>query len=175
MNVLEEARSYLEQAGYRTESARELDGVFYFEDPNLLGFVAVHETVNDLIDHWEKLQDKFLRQSASRLRSDPRKLWNVYSIHVTEVEAKLDSLQELERIEEDFRGTRKIAAASVKSKADVRQALLPLLPVQNQMSLTSRGDLDRVRERVAPSGGPLRDLAGSVGPREIANSLLERE
>lgn len=175
MNVLEEARSYLEQAGYRTESARELDGVFYFEDLSLLGFVVVHESVNDMTSHWEELQDKFLKQSASLMRRDPQKAWNVYSIHMTNAEASPDGLQEMERIEEDFRGTRKIATASVRSRADVRQALLPLLPIQNQMSLTSRGDMDRVRERIAPAGGPLTELTGTAPPKEIANSLLEQE
>lgn len=175
MNILEEVRSLLEQAEYRTKSTPEQETICYFEDSNLLGLIVVYETVSSLIDNWEGVQDTFLKSSSSQIKKDPRKAWNAYSIHMSAQDADEASVQELERIEEDFRGTRKITAASVKSRSDVRQALLPLLPIQNLMSLTNRGDMERIQNRIAPEGGPLMGLTGSLPPADIADALAEKK
>lgn len=175
MNILEEARAFLEQAEYETKSSLEHEEVFYFEDPDILGFVAAHRRVVDLMSRWEEMQDTFLRENASNIRKDPQKVWSIYSVHITEEDAIPETLQELRRIEEDFRGTRKIAIARVRTKTDVRQALLPLMPLQNLMSLSKRGDMGRLKERIAPSGGPLRDLTESTPPSEIVAALSEKK
>ena len=78
-------------------------------------------------------------------------------------------------IEEDFVSTRKIARCGLSTKEDVRRALLPLLPLQQ--IVTVGGDMQpdlRSRLTELPSDA-LAALFGTSSPPEIAAMLLEEK
>ena len=149
MSILgSEARNILESAGYVTIPGQTED-IFSFEDATLLGFVWVTSSVTSILSEWQRKQDGFLRDRDRELRRSKEKSWNVYSVFLTEDDAKDEQHSELAKIEEDFRGTRKIARSGVRSMSQINRALLPLLPIQNRLSL---GDIDvasRLRTRLA--------------------------
>ena len=147
--------------------------IFFFEDDCLMGFLSLYESVPLLISNWEKTQDDFLIENADSFLLDPNKAWNVYSIHITQEAASDDDLNKLKGIEENFRGTRKITLSGVKLKNDIKEALLPLLPIQSLISLSTFRDIDQLRKRISPSGGPLEKLIEDFPPNEIANNLRE--
>jgi hypothetical protein len=147
MNVLETARKLLESVGYLTISMQDAD-IFSFEDPTLLGFVWNAPSVGIILSSWQEKQDDFLKRRDRELRRAKEKSWNVYSVFLTEEESTKERLLELARIEDDFRGTRKIARSDLRVISQVTRALLPLLPIQNQLSLGEFDATHRLRARL---------------------------
>lgn len=172
MNVIHEARSILEKANYQTHAQNLSSDVFYFEDFSILGFVKVCETIESLINGWESSQDSFLKEHALRLRSEPNKAWNVYSVFLSTQECPDHKKSKLFEIEEDFRGARKIARAGIKTRQDLQLSLLPLLPMKNLMSLKTEDVEERLRKRLSPDGdSPLLELIGQKTAEELARIL----
>jgi len=58
MNLLERARSLLEEAGYVTTAAGVPDRQFVFEDDNVFGFVCTLADAEEILVRWEVLQDE---------------------------------------------------------------------------------------------------------------------
>jgi hypothetical protein len=129
MRVLHDAEGILRGAGYTVQLRPEDGALLYFEDYSLVGFVAVFGTTSALIGDWRLHQDAFLRRHSVRLRRDPTKSWNVYSILLTDDAATESERRAITQIEEDFASTRKIARSTLTTRADVGRALLPLLPI----------------------------------------------
>src|SRR6266851_2061633 len=130
MNLLTEARRLLESSKYRTFSAASND-VFYFEDSSLLGFVWMASSPSVLLEEWQRRQDSFLHEKDFQLRQSKDKSWNAYSVLLTEPDVSGGQASGLLKIEEDFRGTRKIAKAGLHTIGQLTRALLPLLAIQN--------------------------------------------
>lgn len=173
MNLREEAISLLEKAGYAIRATGH--AAFHFEDSSVLGVLSVYDSADEIADRWEEVQDSFLVEHDSALRSSPHKAWNVYSVHVTQAEASSKRVQDLKNIEEDLRRTRKIVGAGLASRSDLRQSLLPLLSIQRLVTLKREPDLDRLHQRIDPEGGPLSGLMGNLQAEEIARTLLETQ
>lgn len=152
MSILDDARKILESAGYMTISGQGQD-TFYFEDGSLLGFVWEAPSVTILLSGWQKKQDDFLKQQDHELRKAKEKSWNVYSVLLTEDEGTQEQLSELARTEEDFRGTRKIARSGVRATSQVVRALLPVLPIQNLLSLGESDAMSRLHARLGSISG----------------------
>jgi hypothetical protein len=128
MQLLHEAESLLRAAGFRTARAPTMEDSIVFEDETVLGFVAVHAGIADMIAQWKAQQDAFLRTHAAGLRRDPSKAWNTYSVFLTA--APVDQAAwEMLGIESDVAATRKIIRGGLITRADVREALAPLLPL----------------------------------------------
>jgi outer membrane protein TolC len=113
------------------------------------------------------------RHSAS-LRAAGAKAWNVYSVFLAEEKA-LTKRREVERIEENFTLTRKIARAGVRTQDDVERALLPLAAVKAQPILSDTDFEDRLRTRLKDvSADVLTAFLGSASAEEVARMLAEK-
>ena len=134
MNIAYEAQQLLEQAGYYVR-ATNLDEGFDFEDETLYGFVKIYPSADAIVQNWEKDQDKFLVRYARRIRANPPKAWNAYSVFLTWSDAPSLVRATLCQIEEDFRGTRKIVKSNLTTSDEVNSALYPLLPLKNRVQL----------------------------------------
>jgi hypothetical protein len=148
MNLLAEARRLLEGSKYKTFSAVGSD-VFYFEDSSLLGFVWIASSPAVLLEQWRRLQDSFLREKDLQLRQSKDKSWNAYSVLLTEPDVSGNQGNEFLKIEEDFRGTRKIAKAGLHTISQLTRALLPLLAIQNLVELERDDSKQRLRSRLS--------------------------
>ena len=146
MILLDEVRVLLERAGYSVASSST--NVLYFEDRSIFGFVAVFSTVDEILQEWKTQQDSFLRENAKRIREVSRKIWNAYSVFLTEEDCPPEKKSLLIAIEEDFQATRKIARGGLKSSSDVIGALLQLLPLQRSVKVEIENPLDRLRDRL---------------------------
>ncbi len=173
MMLLEESRSILEAAGYKTKLSNNRD-IFYFEDNCLMGFTAIYDSAEALISRWEINQDDFLSENSQRFRIDPYKAWNIYSIHLTDGDANENELISLNKIEEDFRGTRKITVSGIKIKNEIKQTLFPLIPIQSYITLSKFQDIDQLKKRISPEGGSLDGLLDDTPAIEIANKLGDK-
>jgi hypothetical protein len=125
--------------------------VVCFENALIVGFIHVFPTAADLLAGWESAQKLALTRHSPALRAAGLKAWNVYSIFLT---AHTDG-PPIEHLEEDFSATRKIARAGVRTSADLRRALLVLLPLQSAPVLGETGYEGRLRSR-------MKDLAPGV-------------
>ena len=173
MNLIEEARTVLEGGGYRTMLGSSTPNCVYFEDDNLIGAVFIHADVPSLISGWEGCQDRFLGSNSRALRSDPIKAWNVYTVHLTSDKGSASQVSEAFNIEQDFRGTRKLVRTGVGKRLDVREALLPLLPLQHRTILSSQNVADRLKERLALSSSVLVRITDHSDPTILEPEILE--
>lgn len=174
-DILLDARTALESAGYRTLFPQPDAKFFYFEDANILGVVYSLESVELLLKEWEHLQDRFLRENGTRLSTDPVKAWNCYTVLLTSDKANNVEASRLFAIEEDFRGTRKIVGAGVTSKSDISQALAPLLPLRRVLSLAPEDIKDRLGSRLGGPTAPLFALLTDIESSAIASNLVNEE
>ena len=173
MDLLEEANAILEAAGYRTVRPGRSAERFYFEDSSLLGFVSVFPSVDQLLKDWEGLQDSFLSAHAKPLRLAPGKAWNAYSILLTQAVCSARQLPLVLGIEEDFRGTRKIARASIATRPDLIRALFPLLPIHHLVTLGREDAAGRLQARPELAGEILTALLADVSVGDTVRVLLE--
>jgi len=147
MNLSAEARRLLESSKYRAYPGTS-DDIFYFEDASLLGFVWIASDPGVLLNEWRQRQDSFLGEKDLQLRKSKDKSWNAYSVLLTELDSSTDQTHALLKIEEDFRGTRKIAKAGLRTAGQVAKALLPLLAIQNLVELERDDSKERLRSRL---------------------------
>jgi hypothetical protein len=175
MTIIEESRSLLESAGYRTALSNTHSDQFYFEDACILGAVFVHPDVASLLDNWQAWQDRFLGTHSQTLRLDPIKAWNIYTVHLTSETGTGAEATKAFNIEQDFRGTRKIARIGVTKRADVKEALLPLLSLQTRLILSSQRTTERVRERLALSSAVIVRVLEKADDTTIALDLMEEK
>lgn len=174
-NILLDAQSILEIGGYRTLVPNPASQHLYFEDSNVLGAVFVLDSVAAIVQQWQELQDNFLQQNGQRLAFDALKAWNSYSVFLTAQASAERDASTLSVIEENFRGTRKLVRASIKSKLDAEKALAPLLPLRQFPSFTSEDVKERLASRLGEPGSALRALVSSAEAADIAASLMDSE
>ena len=148
MNILFEVQIILEKAGYNIRQADKSEENILFEDDCLLGFVSIHNSLNDIITNWEEIQDHFLENNASKLRNEPYKAWNAYSVFLTQEKASPEIRKIIFDIEEDLRGTRKIIGDSINTGDELTRCLLPLLPVQKIVKLDFERSPNRLQGRL---------------------------
>lgn len=172
--VLELAREVLQNSSYTVIPSGESDHSLHFEDDAVLGLVHFFETIQELLEAWESIQDSFLRRVAKQLRMEPTKAWNAYTVLLCSESCPEALRKSLEAVEEDFRGTRKIAYDGVRTLQDVEQALLPLLPIQAVAVLKLEDPLLRLRSRLYDSLPRVFDgLVGETPPQVLAEWLIE--
>lgn len=173
MNLVEEARSVLDNGGYRTTLGTTSPNTFYFEDDLILGAVFIHSTVSALISGWEGCQDGFLGNNSRALRSAPIKAWNIYTVHLTADRGSPSQVTEAFGIEQDFRGTRKLVRLGLTKRSDVRDALLPLLPLQHRTAVSTTNVTARLVERLSLSSQVIARIVGISDPTTLEQELLE--
>ncbi|MEJ0075998.1 MAG: hypothetical protein WDO17_11220 [Alphaproteobacteria bacterium] len=118
-----------------------------FEDATVLGFVFAYSDINELMSSWSGDGDLAVANYRFGLRRVGQKAWNVYQVFLTGGSANHIASVALSAIEENLSGTRKIARAEVINVADVRDALLPLLRIQNTPRLEAVDIVSEIRQR----------------------------
>ena len=148
MDILKQVEIVLRDADYKTwvPTGTSLR-VTCFESAALMGFVHVFDSARALLDEWKARQKQVLGQHATELRAAGTKAWNVYSLFLT-AETAPDQARAIERIEEDFEFTRKIARESVRTTDDVERALMPLISIRSKPLLRASNFNDRLRSRL---------------------------
>jgi hypothetical protein len=148
MEISKQVEIVLRDAQYDTwVSTSSSLPVTCFESVALMGFVHVFDSARTLLNEWETNQRNTLARHAAALRSAGAKAWNVYSVFLTADPAP-DLVRAIERIEEDFELTRKIARESVRTVDDVERALLPLISLRSKPSLGASNFNERLRSRL---------------------------
>jgi len=172
MDILTQAEILLRDAQYETWAWTSPAGpVTCFENAALMGFVHVFDTADALLGTWSARQQLALARHAPSLRGAGAKAWNVYSVFLTpEQDASLGRI--IERIEEDFSLTRKIARASVITADDVEKALLPLLSIRSKPLLSASNFETRLRTRLKDTPpDAITALLKDATPAEVARIL----
>ncbi len=148
MDISTQAEIVLRDAQYETWSWPGPNGpVTCFESAAVMGFVHIFETAEALMAGWQAGQKAALARHAASLRGAGTKAWNVYSVFLTAERAPALA-RAIERIEEDFTLTRKIARIAVTTAEDVERALLPLMAIRSQPMLGASNFEDRLRARL---------------------------
>jgi hypothetical protein len=157
VQVSAEATAVLEGGGYQRFDAPEAwpATARVFEDPFGIVSLHVYETWQQLIDGWADAQGLLVDLiSASVSREEP-KAWEGYLVLFT-VGRLLDAdRQQMVELRYDTNRVRKLVAASedLDSLADVKTALLPLLPLQlDYPELDEGGLLTRLPELLMQRG-----------------------
>ena len=172
MNLLETARKTLEVGQYSTSSGTTEDS-FYFEDQSLFGLVWIAPNIESIVRDWEKRQDQFLAEREKQLRRLREKSWNAYSVVLCEADPTAEQKNALAKIEEDFRGSRKVVGTGLRAGSQVVRTLLPLLQIQNPVMLQEANAVNRLRTRLSSSPSEvLEALLEKVPAAEIARMLL---
>ncbi len=171
MDLLAAARRALETAQYVTRSGPSKD-TFIFEDESLAGFVWIAPDVPSILKNWQAKQGTFLADKDEQLRKSRGKSWNVYSVFLTEDDPSPDEENKLVLIEEDFRGTRKLARAGLRTSSHIARALLPLIPLQNLVVLGEEDAMSRLKTRLAAIPGALLDaILGSATAAQVTELI----
>ena len=123
-----------------------------FEDP--YGIVALHvyDTWRQLRDHWNVAQGLLVDEISAHLTRPEPKLWEGYLVLLTGGPTLDDERREVDQLRYDTNRLRKLVATGYELETlnDVRNALLPLLPLDVDSSLlTGSGLLDRLPELLA--------------------------
>lgn len=183
MDPLTTAQTKLSKASYDTwQEPDETDRV-YFEDRSVFGMITTYVSVRDLIDEHEDRQDQFLQANENALRSagNQEKVWNAYTVHLTvgnyseDERERAEQENKLFRIEENFRGTRKIARANVTDDKDVVEALLPLLPIQRKPKLAAEDYRKQLEDELSEEFDDafLSVLDEDASPDDIVKDLIQ--
>ncbi|WP_435655976.1 hypothetical protein [Brucella pituitosa] len=172
MDIYIQSEILLRDAQYDTWTWTGPSGpVTCFENAALMGFVHVFDTADALLGSWEERQKLALARHATFLRSAGAKAWNVYSLFLTE-DSDARRGREIERIEEDFSLTRKIARASIRTADDIEMALLPLLSIRSKPLLGAANFEMRLRTRLkemSPDG--VTAFLNEATPADVARIL----
>jgi hypothetical protein len=148
MDLLATSAELLSEAGFSTRvTSVESREALMFEDPTVLGFLFAYVDPAQLITCWAKDAHSAVASHQFGLRRASQKAWNTYVGFLAAGPANFAQSVALSAIEEDLTGTRKIARAGVSELADLRAALLPLLPLQAAPKLDAVDMRLEIRQR----------------------------
>lgn len=175
IDVHTQTEIYLRESGYETWkwSDSEVQATC-FENQTVVGFVHVFVSSHELLSNWDSRQKRVLERHALALRSASDKAWNVYSVFLTSDKAP-ELRRPIEKLEENFALTRKIARQGIQSDEDVENALMALTPIRARPVLENANLEDRVRTRSKTiSRSALNGFLGSASPSEIVELLRDK-
>jgi hypothetical protein len=172
MEIETQAEILLRGAGYSTYPPERGDvSVTRFESEALIGFLYVFASSNELLQVWRQAQSQSLARYQPALRLAGDKAWNIYSVFLCQ-DASAELGPQIERIEEDFTLTRKIARSGIKVPADLRWALLPLLPLSSRATIAESDYVARLQSRLKDvSPEVIKAFLGSSTAIEVARIL----
>jgi len=146
-----------------------------FENATVLGFLFAYDNPSQLIDSWVRDGDSAVGAYQFGLRRAGQKAWNTYLLLFASEEADYGTSVGLSAIEEDLAGTRKIARGGVADMADVRAALLPLLPLQNAPMLDPVDVVAEIRQRATELSQRAVDAFLSTADTAVVIQVLEEQ
>jgi len=175
MDIAMQAEVVLREAGFETwRWTGASPAVTCFENAAIIGFVHVFQSADELLTRWEATQQAVLSRHSSSLRAAGNKAWNVYSVFLAEGLATAN-MRSVERIEENFALTRKIARAGLRTSDDVERALLPLTAIKAQPLLSDTDFQDRLRFRLKDvSKDVLAAFLSATSAEDVAKILAEK-
>ena len=148
MDIATQVEAVLRNAGYDTWTSTSVSPpVVCFENAVLVGFVHVFESAHSLLSKWQERQAAVLTRYAMALRVSGDKAWNVYSILLTGDKAQ-DKMHAVEKLEENFALTRKIARTAIQTTVDIENALLPLTAICANPLASDAAFEDRLRSQL---------------------------
>ena len=174
MDIATQTEVLLREAGYETWPWTGVTpAVVCFENAAVMGFVHVFASVDELLASWQGAQTAALSRHGAALRAAGAKAWNVYSVFLTAHQSPTQQ-REVERIEEDFVLTGKIARAGIRTPDDLDRALLPLMAVREHPLPSDTDFEDRLRARLKNvSPDVLTAFLGTIPADEVARMLAE--
>lgn len=162
MDIANQSEIILREAGYDTWLWTGTNPpVLCFESATVVGFLHVFDTAADLVGLWEEAQGRVLSRHAAALRTAGMKAWNVYSVFLTRERSEV-LRRDVERLEEDFSLTRKIARSGILVTEDLEHAFLPLRPIKANPLLADANVEERLRKRA--NDVPAKALQAFLGP-----------
>ena len=164
----------LSQAGYSVSAMDSAQGsATMFENDTVLGFVLYYLDAETLVTNWSQDSTRVLKQAQFALRRAGEKAWNTYLVLLAdEVTDYVENII-LGDIEENLVGTRKIARAGASSPTELRNALLPLLAIQNPPKLEKVDMEAEIRLRTSELSKELVDGFLSHASDAVLLQLLE--
>ena len=144
-----------------------------FENDAVLGFISIYPNAAALIERWYEDHTQALKNAQFALRRSNAKAWNVYFLALANEPASYAERITLNAIEENLVGTRKIARAGITVGDELREALLPLLPIQNTPQLQSVDMAAEIRLRTTELPPELVETFLSDAPVETVLQMLE--
>jgi len=174
MDITTQTEVLLRVAGYETWTwAGTTPAIICFENSALIGFVHFFSSADELLGRWQEVQNTVLSRHSHALRTAGAKAWNVYSVFLTEDKAPT-LRREIERIEEDFSLTRKIARLGVRTQEELEHTLLPLSVIRAQPLISDSDFEDRLRLRLKDvSPEVMAAFLGSASAEDVARVLVE--
>lgn len=143
------AKEVLEEAGFRAvepslASSWRATTATVYEDPYSVVLVAVYETWVQLVSGWEEDQAGLVALMSRHFGSADAKAWEGYLVLLTPSVVPADDWLQAIEIQRNTVHVRKLFAGRdhVEVPSDVRQTLLPLLPIENLEALEPRDVLD---------------------------------
>jgi len=144
-----------------------------FEGRTVVGFMHVYDIPSDLVRFWQRDHEDAIRRLSFAFRRAGDKAWNTYAVFLAAADPDVRATHAMHVIEEDLSATRKIARAGLHTSADVRSALLPLLPVVNAPLLERIDIASEMRERAQDVPPAALDAFLQNRPEEEVLELLE--
>ena len=173
MDLILEARTLLDKSGYATKPIEMGEKAFHFEDNAIIGFCVICDRVEELLQNWNIWQNNFLERYADYFQIDPQKAWNIYSVFLAIETPKPDQVNELLKIEENFKQKRKIVRANIQAKKDLGQALLHLLPIKNVFKTEGQNFEEILKKRISKDQKKLLTALNNLEPEEIITKYME--
>lgn len=172
MDIGTQSEVVLREAGYATWPwTGASPPVICFENATLVGFVHIFGTARELLEGWELAQQRVLARHAAGLRAAGTKAWNVYSVFLTS-ELAPNLQRSVEKLEENFSLTRKIARTGIQTAEDVSNVLMSLGPIKSQPLLENANIADRLRARAKDvPGDALNAFLGDLPPEDVVEIL----
>ena len=175
MDIATQAEVLLRDAQYDTWSWSAVKPpITCFENAVIMGFLHVFPSGRSLVEEWEERQKSTLTRFTPALRSCGEKGWNIYSVFLTS-DQDPEFVNAIDRIEENFAFTRKIARWAIQNTRDLEAALLPLRSIASVPVLGTADFEKRLRSqlREVPSATMKAFMSGRPA-HEVAR-LLEAE
>ncbi len=171
IDIATQSEVFLREAGYDTWPwSGASPPVICFENAAIVGFLHQFDSAAALISGWDGAQAKALARHAPALRAAGTKAWNVYSIFLTSERVERPARRAIERLEEDFSLTRKIARSGIQLAEDLEHALMPLAPIKAKPLLQQARVEDRLRLRSKDI--PEKSLEAFLGPMSADDVAL---
>jgi hypothetical protein len=174
IDILEASADLLTEVGFSTSpisvGSRQ---ALAFEDATVLGFLFAYGNTHELIEAWSNDTIHAITDYHFGLRRAAQKAWNTYFVLLAAGSADYAQVVALSAIEEDLSGTRKIARVGVAELADLRAALLPLLPLQSAPRLEAVDILSEIRQRATELPGRAIDAFLSKADEGVVIQILE--
>ena len=144
-DMLSAARETLLENGFTEATSHHLDGIdrshqALYEDSYSLVAIVVFETWSDLLREWPEAQSSFVELISENISRDESKTWDCYLLLWTPDLFPRDKSEERQAIRYNTGRVRKLIAsgAEMRELGDVSTALLPLLPITESTSASTR-------------------------------------